>query len=284
MGQVIRKSVLRAKRAAISGWAAARPRFNLRVGDRLLKIPATPTTGWVLSWQPDWKTQLIGKLLTERPGLFADVGANIGQTLFDYCAAPSRQGYIGFEPGALCIDHLNRIIDANALTDCTIYPMALADTSRPLSFYTHGATDPGASLVADMEPNRVAKELIVPAYRFDDLGLSPSVVKIDVEGAEAAVLDGMRETLRTQEPLIICEVLNRDETANARAHQERGDRLLTILRDANYSVFRICKAADLKTVDQYQAVDGFPADPFSERNRHECDYLFAPAGYTLSAH
>jgi hypothetical protein len=34
----------------------------------------------------------------------------------------------------------------------------------------------------------------------------PAVVKIDVEGAELAVLEGMRETIRRHRPAIICEL------------------------------------------------------------------------------
>jgi len=35
---------------------------------------------------------------------------------------------------------------------------------------------------------------------------APDVVKIDVEGSELAVLEGMRETIRSHEPVIICEL------------------------------------------------------------------------------
>ena len=34
----------------------------------------------------------------------------------------------------------------------------------------------------------------------------PTVVKIDVEGAELAVLEGMRETIGAHRPAIICEL------------------------------------------------------------------------------
>jgi hypothetical protein len=41
--------------------------------------------------------------------------------------------------------------------------------------------------------------------RFDDLGLKPVAAKIDVEGLELDVLEGMRETLATAEPILMIE-------------------------------------------------------------------------------
>lgn len=285
MSKFIRKASLRAKRTVIDGWSWSRPRFTLSVGSRRLVIPATPTTGWMLSWQPDWKTQLIAALLSERPGLFVDVGANIGQTLLDYCASPVRKGYVGFEPSALCVDHLNRIIDANTLDDCMIYPMALASQSKPLKFYTHGATDPGASIISGIEPDRPAQELVIPAYRYDDIaaeisGAPAALFKIDVEGAESAVLEGMASTLEAHQPLIICEVLNRDASADAVNHRERYDRLLKVVHNLNYRVYRICKSSNQAHVIDFEPVQDFPDDVYTERSRHTCDYVFGPADWS----
>ena len=41
--------------------------------------------------------------------------------------------------------------------------------------------------------------------RFDDLGLHPLVIKIDVEGLELDVLQGMEGTLAEDEPLLLIE-------------------------------------------------------------------------------
>ena len=45
----------------------------------------------------------------------------------------------------------------------------------------------------------------VEICRFDDLGLHPLAVKIDVEGLELDVLEGMRETLAHDEPILMIE-------------------------------------------------------------------------------
>jgi FkbM family methyltransferase len=277
---IARKAALRVKRGIINGWSAARPRFHVPVAGRQLSIPATPTTGWILSWQPDWKTEMIGKMLGQRLGVFIDVGANIGQTLLDYCASPARKGYIGFEPSALCVDHLQRIIDANRLLDCTVYPMALAHETGPLKFYVHGPTDPGASLVRGIEPSRPAKTIIVPAYRFDDIAESVtsepiSLIKIDVEGAEDAVIEGMSETIRRERPPIICEVLARDPSADPSEHSRRTDRIMRLLQNLGYGVSRIDKSDDRKRVVGLTPMDHFPTEPFSSANASQCDYLFA---------
>jgi hypothetical protein len=48
-------------------------------------------------------------------------------------------------------------------------------------------------------------EVPVEIRRFDELDLRPLVVKIDVEGFELAVLEGMRATLERDEPILMIE-------------------------------------------------------------------------------
>src|SRR5207253_3642496 len=60
--------------------------------------------------------------------------------------------------------------------------------------------------------------------RFDDLGLRPVAVKIDVEGFELDVLLGMEETLERDEPILMIESNSNDE-AVARWLDSKGYRL-----------------------------------------------------------
>jgi FkbM family methyltransferase len=48
----------------------------------------------------------------------------------------------------------------------------------------------------------------VQVTRVDELRLSPDVVKIDVEGWEAQVIEGMQHTLSVHKPMLIIEINN----------------------------------------------------------------------------
>lgn len=52
----------------------------------------------------------------------------------------------------------------------------------------------------------------VPVQCIDDLGLIVDVIKIDVEGSEAAVLRGARQTLKRHAPLLLFELNNFSES------------------------------------------------------------------------
>jgi FkbM family methyltransferase len=287
-GNIIRRARLKMKRVAIHVWEGIRPSFHVAVGSRRLRIRATPGTGWLLSWTPDWKTELIDGLLSRRPGLFVDIGANMGQTLFDYCASRHGQGYVGFEPSSRCVDHLRQIIADNRLDDCTIVPTALADQARPLTFHVVDETDPGATLLKEVEPLKQRRQMIVPAYRFDDVvddltgGREVSLIKVDVEGAEHMVIEGMAATLRQRRPLIVCEVLNCDVNADMDAHERRNQRLIDALEAAAYKVARINKSSDGRHVTGLTEVSGFPSIIYTRENAPDCDYLFVPGDVSFA--
>lgn len=77
--------------------------------------------------------------------------------------------------------------------------------------------------------------------RLDSLGLpGPTVVKIDVEGAEVAALRGMTETLRTHRPVVIVEV-HSDQEGRVRQELSRaGYKTVTQLNDGGMPHLLAC--------------------------------------------
>ena len=66
---------------------------------------------------------------------------------------------------------------------------------------------------SSFDQSRMAfEEVPVDSVTVDSLGLDPAFVKIDVQGSELDVLDGMRETLDRSKPLLLleCEPKTRD--------------------------------------------------------------------------
>lgn len=234
-------------------------------------------------WRPDWKTELVGECLVRRSGTFVDVGANVGQTLMDYLAAPKNASYVGFEPNRWCVNALGDIIAANSRTDCLVVPVGLSsdNTIRKLFLQKGANADSSASIDASLRPDREWDVQFVPCYKFDDIGSDIgisdiSLMKIDVEGAELLALQGMKGTLQKSGHWILCEVLHRDSRVSASDHQQRVDGLSSFLADAGYTVFNVTKSTDERRVAGLAQISDFPNKIWTWDNASECDYMLVP--------
>ncbi len=129
-----------------------------------------------------------------RPGeLLVDVGANIGSYTVLAGAVGARA--IAFEPVPATFAVLRDNVRLNALTGVEVRNVAVGATSG-LTRFTHSL---GAM-------NRVAQSgeqsIEVPVDTLDHLlaGERPTVIKVDVEGFESAVIDGAHEVLAQTAP------------------------------------------------------------------------------------
>ena len=174
-------------------------------------------------------------------GVFFDIGANVG---FFTVVAAHLVGPLGrvvaFEPVLTNVEHIRANVARNGMTQVTIVPKAVADRSGSatllLAEYCGGAA---LATVAAAPPDQIG-EAVVPVVAVDDLVQGgalppPDVVKIDVEGAELSVLQGMAETLRTATPHVIFEI--DDTTAEGFAAKQSS--CSSFLSALGYSVTRL---------------------------------------------
>jgi FkbM family methyltransferase len=261
------------------------PRVSIKLGHKTIIVPTDNVEESITlyHWQPTWKTEIIRKLLPLKVGDFIDIGANIGQTLFDFLAVQHQCQYIGFEPNLRCMNQLQKILHHNQLDNCTIVPIGLSNSNNILTLYLNYGLpiDSAATTIDNLRPGRNFETHFIPCYCFDDiretLGIQAiSLVKIDVEGAELAVLEGMRNSLIEFKPLVICEVLYADSQANLEDYSQHIKELMALLIDIKYSVFRICKVNDAGNVEKIARISSFPVKLWTEQNANECDYLFVP--------
>lgn len=139
-----------------------------------------------------------------------DVGANIG--FFSLLAArfAGPTGAVeSFEPLPAAAAGLRANIALNDARTVHVHEVAVSAGSGRAELLS---VDEGSwSHLADRGWHpRTDAVLEVDLIALDELvagGLrAPDVVKIDVEGSELAVLDGMRETIESRAPAIICEL------------------------------------------------------------------------------
>lgn len=135
---------------------------------------------------------------TIEPGAVVwDVGANMGS--WALLAADAGATVVAFEPGATARARLVANAETSGVRDrIDAAPLALGDWTGTGTL-TFAATTAERELVREGTAGDT-----VPVRRGDDLALpGPDVIKIDVEGAECAVLDGAADTLAAVDVCVV---------------------------------------------------------------------------------
>lgn len=144
-----------------------------------------------------------------RPGWTAvDIGANIGYVTLLLAKLVGPQGrVIAFEPLPENFQVLQENIGLNAYLNVSLEPNAVMDKPGSVRLYRQrehcltGTASTASGSGAGLE---------VPAVSLDgyleERGDHVQFVKIDVEGAEGAVLNGMRRVLAEDHPVVLVEL------------------------------------------------------------------------------
>jgi FkbM family methyltransferase len=146
--------------------------------------------------------------------VFYDLGANIGfyATIAGRIVGPRGQVY-AFEPFPASAERIRNNAALNGFDHIRVFELAVYDRAGTVPF----------NLGHECQENRIGRQeprdatgaaapvLQVRTVALDDLIESerlrpPSVIMLDVEGAEVEALRGMAETIRRSRPVILCEV------------------------------------------------------------------------------
>ncbi len=148
--------------------------------------------------------QIARRALAEGGGCI-DVGANAGQILRKLVRASPAGPHWAFEPIPRYTQRLRRKFPAVTVSD-----VALSDHTGVAEFNYYPDDPAYSSLLSrpGVASGQPARKLQVHVRRLDDCVPETApirFIKIDVEGAEAAVLRGAVRTLRTTRPVIVFE-------------------------------------------------------------------------------
>ncbi|NIP82437.1 MAG: FkbM family methyltransferase, partial [Gemmatimonadetes bacterium] len=143
-----------------------------------------------------------------RPGqTVLDVGARAG---YYTLLASERVGVTGhvvaFEPDPRNFAFLERHVRVNRCLNVTLERAAATTDNGKASFARGTGTGTGH---LDEDGDLTVATLELDAY-IRQQGLRPDIVKVDVEGAEADVLAGARELLRTVRPTLFLSTHGRE--------------------------------------------------------------------------
>ena len=149
---------------------------------------------------------LVGEHLGD--GDFVDVGAHVG--LYTVAAASRRNGRVlALEPNPSARAQLAVNVALNACTNVLVVPKAVGDAPGSALLHVPRTPDPSFSSLAAgrfAEGDPIDVEVTTVDAEVEAAGLRPSVVKIDVEGGELAVVGGMQRTLELHRPVLLVEV------------------------------------------------------------------------------
>ncbi len=147
-----------------------------------------------------------------RPGtVFYDVGGHIG--VFSLIAARNLGAHgsvFVFEPDPSNVRRIKEHAFRNQLDSIRIIPKAVCSTVGRLRFQ-RASSQSSMNRGALVEAASAAEEFTieVESITLDAIAREhalPSLIKIDVEGSEAAVLRGSEEIFRSAKPLLVCEI------------------------------------------------------------------------------
>jgi FkbM family methyltransferase len=157
---------------------------------------------------------IFSKNIASGPGVFVDVGANVGTTSVPI--AKLGIGVIGIEASARAIHDLSRNVALNSPIPYSIVNLAVSspDSATPGAYcelYSPAGNLGAASLIKNWNPSRGGMHIELARMCTLDRILDfygpfeISLVKIDIEGLEYEAMLGLARTLADQSPPIIFE-------------------------------------------------------------------------------
>ena len=157
-----------------------------------------------------YEARMVRALLDEDE-VFWDIGANIGYFSLIAATALNNSGQIlAFEPGRLSYERLLDNISLNPFANIKTYNLAVAEAEGEAVLYlSDDIADSSASFYhSGQEPGgrQVCKTVSLDKFLVEQGLRPPDFLKIDVEGAELAVLQGAKSLITTHTPLLLMEM------------------------------------------------------------------------------
>lgn len=166
---------------------------------------------WTGSYERELAAQ-VGAEMRRHPGQAAfDIGGWHGFFAGVLAANGASEVHV-FEPLPDNQDRLRKLISLNPEKKIVLHATALGDADGQVDLLLAGETSMAKVAHSQFQPEvQVQRRLPVAIARLDTMLASaalppPAVMKIDVEGAEAAVLSGAGETLARHRPVLFIEV------------------------------------------------------------------------------
>jgi FkbM family methyltransferase len=163
-----------------------------------------------------------------------DIGANLGVHTLEFAEMVGQGEVYAFEPQRIVYYQLCGNIIANGFDNIIAYNVALSNKNgitlvENQNFYSEGLLNIGDTHVG--KTGDEVEERTLDSYHFDNV----SLIKIDVQGYEPFVLEGARETIKRNNPIILIEI----EDSQLTLFEKSIDDIINFFKSISYNLNKI---------------------------------------------
>lgn len=198
---------------------------------------------------------------------FVDVGAHYGYFSLLAAQLVARAGRVfSFEASPVTYRVLHK--NAGGASHMVSHNLAVSNTATPITFYEfpnlyseYNSMDvaqfENETWFAENQPNEIAIGSVVLGDFLRKNEIVPKVIKIDVEGAEFKVVDGLKRYLAVHSPLVVLEYLS-DERGNE--PHVRAEKLLESLEYLPHTIDGSGRLSSVENISGYLQTTGLESD------------------------
>ena len=189
---------------------------------------------------------LIGYLKNKDSPMFIDIGANEGFHSVSTGVNIPNSKIVASEPNPRPYNrHLGNIEMNDLRSRVKIHILGLGEKNEKQKLFVPAQTGSGGSSLRNLHPEEGHPELVpIEIISLDSLELPCDFIKIDVEGAEFEVVSGALETIKSNQPVIIIELL----TKWMFEFEKQPNDVFRLLSDLGYRAFAI-GGGDTRPID-----------------------------------
>jgi FkbM family methyltransferase len=186
--------------------------------------------------------KLSQEIEQNRFGIFWDIGANLGATSLPLIRRFHDLRAVLFEPSADVAGRLIRNLSNNPeLSErSTVMNIALSDSIGISNFYVSSESFNSGVAGLGHSHNRLMFAVCVQSYTGDALieqkiCPAPNLIKVDVEGFELEVFEGLKKTLSQNRPTIFFE----HSLYRLKERNQKENQVTDFLESVGYSIHRL---------------------------------------------
>jgi FkbM family methyltransferase len=177
---------------------------------------------------------LLASHILKEGDVALDVGGNIGYyALIESKLVGDTGKVFAIEPVKANFDLLNKNVSLNKMTNVTTSQMAMGAEDGYVDIYVREKKNLSSLTVLPGDEKSVVETQRVPmgtvdAYAKQYIGRMPHLVRMDVEGFEASILEGMKECLKSNATLLI-------EFHPMFLSETQKDRIYSLFKESGYT-------------------------------------------------